>query len=118
MREIWEEVSTYFFLDRESFMKIIYRRDKWSEFIISTIPYRSVSFTIYDILYGRSDRPDRTKYRSYPEKISEQYENHPDNIHEQYPPENIRHKTSFDTIFSESIEIKCWKKIFLTRRYR
>lgn len=71
MWEIREEVGTDFFLDRESFMEIIYRGDERSEFIISPISYRSVSFTIDDVLYGRGDRTYRTKYRTYPEKISE-----------------------------------------------
>jgi hypothetical protein len=70
MREIREEVSSDFFLDRECFMEIIDRGDQWCEFIFPAISDITISFTIDDILDRARDRPYRSEYRSYPEKVS------------------------------------------------
>ena len=113
MRQIREEFCTDFFLDRERFMEIIDRRDKWHEFIFPAISYRSISFTVDDILDVSDDSADRAKDRPDPEKISEEYEKQPYNIDEYYALQDMSNETSLDRILSERPEIKCRKYIFL-----
>lgn len=118
MREIREEVGTDFFLDRERLMEIIYRGDKRCEFIFPSIAYGTVSFTVDDILYRGHDRAKWSEYRAYPYKISQQYDKEPDNIHEEYTSQDIRHKSSFYSIFSYCPEIHRGKEGFLRGRNR
>lgn len=94
-------------------MEIIDRRDKWHEFIFPAISYRSISFTVDDILDVSDDSADRAKDRPDPEKISEEYEKQPYNIDEYYALQDMSNETSLDRILSERPEIKCRKYIFL-----
>lgn len=118
MWEIREELSTDFLLNRKGFMKIIDRRNKGHELIFPTISYRSISFPIDNILDVSDDSTDRAKYRADPKKISKKYKDQPDNIHKYYSLKYIRHKSSFDRIFSKCSKIKCWKYIFFCRIQR
>ena len=74
MWEIWEEVGADFFLDRERLLEIIDRRDKWRKFIGPTIPDTCVAFAVDDVSDIFCDGSYRSKYRTYPEKITDKDE--------------------------------------------
>ena len=93
-------------MDRERLLEIIDRRDKWGKFIGPTIPDTHIAFAVDDVSDIFCDGSYRSKYRTYPEKITDKDEQKPDEIRHEDSLEDIRDKSSLWCILTESSEAK------------